>query len=89
MEPEYIILISQQRSGKTLNKNAIAKSFKCDSVFDAGFNDGELTKAEGRVLVLANSRPRDPRDRRRWLVGEIITIEQAKAACGDEWVEPH
>lgn len=97
MEADCVIVIGPPRSGKTLNQEAIARAFRCGKIYNDG--EYELKNASGRVLVLAQELPPDPTVETRArskkglakvprMPGQVVTIEQAKAACGDEWVEP-
>lgn len=94
---DAVIVIGPPRSGKTLNREAIAKAYGCEKIYDAG--EYELKTATGRVLVLAQEHPGDPAVETRArsaerlakvprMPGRVVTIDEAKKACGAAWLEP-
>jgi hypothetical protein len=101
MEPDVIIVIGPPRSGKTLNRDAIARAYRCTKVYDAVEYELKiaLKSSTERILVLAQEIPPDPTVETRArsqkalakvprLPGRVVSIEQAKQMCGDEWIEP-
>jgi hypothetical protein len=86
MSANKIIVIGPQRSGKTINQDAIRQAYKCQAAYDAG--DPRIKSATGRIVVLAVDHPQDPYDRRYKMDGTVVTIEEAKVMCGERWVEP-
>jgi hypothetical protein len=78
---EIIIVYGPPKSGKTLNREAIAKHFSCDAIFDGGDAEG-IMNHEGRCLVLAS----EPSVEGLKIHGaEIVSIFSVKKALGEEW----
>lgn len=81
MKKEIVIVYGPPKSGKTLNRDAIAKHYSCDAIFD-GDDAYQIMNHEGRCLVLANE-PSVKGLQVRW--PEIVPIESVKEALGEEW----
>ncbi len=95
---EFIIIVGGPATGKTLNKEALMRHFNCEVCYDealelnAPYHAGSDVK---RVMILTYDAdvedPRVPRLRRKRgprLEGTRVSIEAAKAALGDQWIEP-
>lgn len=96
---EFIIIVGGPASGKTLNKVALMRHFTCEVCYDEASELNAPYHAESdatRVLILTNDAdvqdprpPRMPKRRNPRLEGTRVSIEAAKAALGDEWIEPN
>ena len=81
MTKEIVIVYGPPKSGKTLNRDAIAKHYSCDAIFD-GDDAYRIRNHEGRCLVLAN----EPSVEGMKIYGaEIVPVESVKEALGEEW----
>lgn len=82
--PTYVIIHGPPCSGKTLNREALRKHYKCGPVFDHDLSG--LAEARGRILILTESKPvLSPGNGRLALEGKYIPIEEAKIALGAKW----
>lgn len=94
---KIVILIGEPRTGKTLNCEAIKKAYGCRHSLDGvsslslrsqygGYPVFELAKSG--LLIINTIHPKDPRDMRRKLPGQVISVADAKKKVGTEWIEP-
>ncbi len=95
--PTIVVIYGPPESGKTINRVALVKHYKCDHVFDSGFDDMQIEESKGRVMVLSHfPEIPDPRYRGRKrpaLRPRIkpslaVSVAEAKIAIGNEWVDP-
>jgi hypothetical protein len=87
--PKFVIVYGPPMSGKTINKEAMREHYKCDSVFDVGFEDASILAAGGRVMVLAtDENPRGPAGQRNLYKKHTVKISVGAAALalGDRWI---
>jgi len=84
-----VILLGPQRSGKTLNREAIAEKFNCAEIFDGLSIRSWRPKDPGAsTLLIFTEHPNDPEDRRKKLPGLVVSVKEARELLGDQWVEP-
>lgn len=92
--PDFVIVFGPPGTGKTLNKKALQAHYKCDHVFDDGFDDWQIAKATGRIMILSWSRdvkePRGLRPGRRRTITDalFVPVREAALALGAKWVSP-
>lgn len=89
----FIIVYGPPASGKTINAERLRKHYRCDHVFDAGFDNPKILSSSGRVMVLACEQyPPGPRIGRAkgssdfYQGAATIPVEEAKFALGGEWI---
>jgi len=91
---KIIIIHGPQRSGKTLNENALKDLFGCDECFDLGFQDSKIVEAIGSVIIFTNQFPsrKPPKTLKKieeaWTDAIIVPISHAKILLSDRWIEP-
>lgn len=90
MSATYLILHGPPMSGKTLNSEALKRHYKCDHVFDGGFDDARIAGAKGRVMVLTcDANIKGPRGHRKMFKESVrIPVQEAVVMLGRRWVAP-
>ena len=87
---EYIIILGPPASGKTLNREALRKHYKCDHVFDGGFDRAKIVAAAGRIMVLTcDPNLKGPSGHRKMFKNAVwIPVRAAEIALGSRWIAP-
>jgi hypothetical protein len=91
---EFVIIVGGLATGKTLNKASLKKHFKCEECYDCPGEEFDLSQSEAdRMLILTwDADVKDPRHdgkRKPRMDGLRVTVEEARMALGDQWVEPN
>jgi len=90
---EFVIIVGGFSTGKTLNKGAIKRYFRCDECYDCPGEELGIRKSQaGRILILTTDADvKDPRGtlkRKPRMEGVRVSVSQVRELLGSAWIEP-
>ena len=91
---EFVIVVGEPATGKTLNKEALRQHFGCEECYDCPGDEHQIRRSDAsRILILTTDVDvKDPLyegKRKPRMEGTRITVAQAREALGTKWVEPN